>query len=257
MTTLPQFRELRAPSPVLRTAYLDTIPDGQEFFVERLVQQGRAWQCGDHAYAVSHEHTLVEFYVAPPHMSEVDTLYDAALAATGADKAFVKSFDATLLAAATRRAGHVEELGLLFRRLVIPSRREDRGLAFRQGREADISIILTQDDGFFDGAEELQRYIGHGGLFIAEFEGRIIGCGLALDVVAGHNDVDVGMWVAPGERGRGLSAPLVSHVIRRQLAVGRRPIAGCDVSNLASRKALERAGFRADHRLLSVTHSHS
>lgn len=252
LTPLPQFIEVRAPSPVLRTAYLETIPDGQELFVERLVERGRGWQCGNHAYAVSNEHKLVEFYVSPDHMLEVDILYESALVAAGADGAIVKSFDRLMLEAATRRAGSIEELGLLFRRRVNPAVSDCPGVSFREGRETDIATILSQDDGFFDGAEELHHYIRHEGLFIAEQQRRMVGCGLAFGVVAGRPDVDVGMWVVPQERGRGFSAPIVSYVVRRQLALDRRPIAGCDVSNIASCKALERVGFRADHRLLAI-----
>lgn len=249
-----QFKEALHLPAALRAEYLDTIPEGQELFVERLAQRGRVWQSEAVAYAVSNEHELVEFYVAADQRDRLQAYYEAAIAASGAEASLVKSFDGVMRSALGDRVAASQDVGLLFRRRVDATPAVPGVLTHREAVANDVAAILECDDGFFEGSEELHQYIHHSGLFIAERNRQLVGCGLAMEVVAGRNDVDVGMWVAPDERGRGYSAALVAHVVSRQLELGRRPIAGCDVANVASRKALERAGFVAEHRLLRVAH---
>jgi GNAT superfamily N-acetyltransferase len=61
---------------------------------------------------------------------------------------------------------------------------------------------------------------------------------------------DVRMEVAPAERRRGFGSFLVQELKRTCRATGRIPAARCPASNVASRKALEKAGLLPCARVL-------
>ena len=82
----------------------------------------------------------------------------------------------------------------------------------------------------------------------------LVGCGITTRVIPGCDALDVGMVVAVVERGSGLGDMTAAHLAERCVATGDRPIAGCAVGNVASRRALERAGFRSDHTLVELDH---
>jgi RimJ/RimL family protein N-acetyltransferase len=118
----------------------------------------------------------------------------------------------------------------------------------------DVDRLLAVHEGFFDSADEIERYAHEAGLFLYESPaGELLGCGLIKRITPWRDEVDVGMLVAPAHRGRGLGAQIVGDLAARCREVGGLPVCGCDVDNLASRTSLERAGFRSEHRLLEFT----
>ena len=66
---------------------------------------------------------------------------------------------------------------------------------------------------------------------------------------------DVGMVVSAAERGRGLATAILKLLVRRAAELGLRAICSTEATNPAAQKAIERAGFTADHRLLDVRFS--
>ncbi len=75
-------------------------------------------------------------------------------------------------------------------------------------------------------------------------EGRIVATG---GLLFHYNPPygDIYMEVAPDQRGRGLASYLVQELRRIAREGGHIPAARCDLSNVASRRALERGGMRA------------
>jgi predicted acetyltransferase len=63
------------------------------------------------------------------------------------------------------------------------------------------------------------------------------------------------MVVAQAYRGRGLGRSVLLHLKEHCYKVGWKPICSCAVDNLASKKAIERAGFLSEHRMVKITFS--
>lgn len=63
----------------------------------------------------------------------------------------------------------------------------------------------------------------------------------------------LGVIVAVPARGRGLAARLLAGLVARSRAEGLTPVCSTEVANHAARRAIERAGFRPDHRLVRLT----
>lgn len=256
----PRLRRCDGPPPtVLRSSYLESLAEPQEFFVEHLVSGGEALTFDQGGapvgYAIVAGDALVEIYVTAGAATRLIELFDAVMATAGADRVVCKSFDTQLLCAATSRPAAVRTRGLLYRQVADPSFRPRDGISFRTGTACDVSALLEVDDGFFRDREEIETYAAAGGLtLLLRADGALIGCGTSIPVIAGRNDIDIGMLVAPAFRRRGHGAHIVSFLKHRAIEAGQRPICGCGVANVASQRTLERAGFVSEHRLLEFVY---
>jgi RimJ/RimL family protein N-acetyltransferase len=242
----------------LRRAYLRALVEPQELFLERLVQAGRTLLLRDAdaviGYAMVHDAVLVELYLVDAHVGRgAEAL--ALLWAGHADRALCKTFDGRMLAAIASRPARLRPVGLLFRGVRDAEFEPDPRLEVRAATRADLPEILAMHDGFFDDAAEIEHYLAEDGLVLHRGpDGALVGCGVARRVIPDADDVDVGMVVAIEHRRRGLGEHIVRHLKRRCLAAGLRPICGCDVDNVASRRALERAGFVTAHAIVELTY---
>jgi GNAT superfamily N-acetyltransferase len=237
----------------LRARYLDSLALPQELFVEMLVQAGTAWRVGDDGYAVVHDGRVVE--LLPP--TSVDDAPEALLAAVsrraGAARVLCKSFDRWLLFAALAGPAKVTCEGLMFRRFGDAAPRPVKGTHVRTAGRGDVAAIMNVSDGFFVDGDEVRAYLEQGGVLLLEdVAGALLAVGIFKPVIEGRVDVDVGMVTAPAHRGRGFGTAVVAAVKAACIARGLHPVCGCAADNVASRRALERAGFVAEHRLLTI-----
>lgn len=240
------------PSP-LRAQYLHSLAEPQEYFVELMVQQGTTVAYGDSAYAVIQNDTLVELYSTERGTNADLSLLHRLLDDRLITKVLCKSFDTHLLNAALSRTATVSTAAYLFRRSVtVPSPSLNGAVEFRKAALADADAIMAFNDGFFESVDELIGYLNLEGLFVLELERKIVACGIGVAVVPGQRDIDIGMLVSEDHRNRGLGHFVVHAVKEHYLGIGFRPICGCAVSNVASKRVLEKAGFIGEHRLFSI-----
>jgi len=239
----------------LRTHYLDSLIEPQEYFLESLVSVGTTLTYGDSAYAVVSGDTLVEIYAAPNSVAILVEFFQLLVEECAVKRVLCKSYDTQLLNAAFSRAAKVSTAAHLFRRIVeIPSHSSIDSVIFRAGNQADIESVMLMNDDFFEGEDEVLRYLESDGFFVIELHNEVVGCGIGKPVVPGRNEIDIGMQVSQTHRNRGLGRHIVSCLKDHYLQLGQRPICGCGASNHASKKALEYAGFVSDHRLLSISY---
>ena len=62
----------------------------------------------------------------------------------------------------------------------------------------------------------------------------------------------VGLIVREEERGKGMGSRMLSSLVTRSREQGLTPYCSTEVANIGARRAIERAGFRANHRVLRV-----
>jgi GNAT superfamily N-acetyltransferase len=244
------------PPPSLRAEYLDGLPQPQELFVENLVATGTCSSIRrddrEIGYAVIHGgETLVELHVRTAELRCLAAAFEELAGACGVRRILAKSFDPTLMFVALLRPRQVRTTGLLYRVIVDADFAADAGIGARAATLDDLAPLLRLGADFFDGPAEIEDYIAAGGLMIYEAgDGAPLGAGVMKRVVPGRDDVDIGMVVDPGHRRQGTGAYIVAHLKAYCLAKGWRPICGCAVHNLASRRTLERAGFASRHGLV-------
>ena len=79
-----QFEQIDRPPRHLRKAYLDSLLEPQELYLEMHVEAGETWCIPDMAYAVRCGKNLVELYVVPEQIDRLIDIFDAAMIASGA-----------------------------------------------------------------------------------------------------------------------------------------------------------------------------
>jgi GNAT superfamily N-acetyltransferase len=242
----------------LRCAYLASLPQPQEFYIEGRVARGQSLLLHDgddpFGYAVVDGGTIVEFYAAGANLRRSGLGLQRVVDQVAASTALVKTFDTRMLAAVLALPGRAATVGHLFRGF-----RSDRppgvpGLNARLAEEGDIDAILRIHDGFFDSVDEIRGYLGEGGLLLCSSNrGEVLGCGIFRRVIPGLLDADVGMVVAPAQRRKGIGAAIAATTGAWCHRAGLRPIAGCGADNEASRRALRRGGFVETDALIEIT----
>lgn len=247
---------------VLRQAYLTTLPEPQELFVEQAVARSHEYLIQDQrdgteiGYAAASASTLVELFVRDGAAEHYSAALQAMIASGLVDRALCKTFDQPLLEAAARNAISIRTVAISFAALTPWSTRLYRAsVADRRARTMSTpSSRCTMV--FFDSPAEVIDYLVSGGLFIFSDTGDgVLGCGLMKRVIPDWDAIDIGMVVARAQRGCGLGARIVAHMVSLCIAAGDRPIRGCGAENVASRRALEKAGFRTDHQLVEALFS--
>ena len=63
---------------------------------------------------------------------------------------------------------------------------------------------------------------------------------------------DLGMVVAQSYRGRGLGGAMLTQLKKHCYEAGWKPICSCEATNHASKKAIEKAGFISEHRMVKI-----
>lgn len=247
-----------SPPAAIRHRRLALLTEPQESFLERLVTSGSTWlfeqrgRCVGYA-VVEGEGTLLEIFWEEALGLEPEALFRDLAAKAGLRRALCQSFNRQAISFATAAPGRIRAVGLLFRKIVDTGHERRSDVSMRLAGPGDLDAVAALDDGFFHDEDEIRAYLDIAGLFVLETaENDIAGCGVVRPVLPGGTDVDIGMLVAPGSRRQGYGAFIISYLKARCLAKNLRPICGCGIRNIGSRKAIQRAGFVADHRLLSI-----
>ena len=226
------------------------LPEPQEWFLEELMRAGEAWQLSGTAYAVFYEDVLVEFHTedssnTATHLSELKRNRPF-------QKAFCKSYDQPLLDAAHTLGGTATKFAHLFRKRIPINRALPHGFHLTKAEPSELDIACQLGRGFFDSREEAQDLLQTGGLWIARSGAEPVGCGVTNPLVGPYNAVDIGMVVTEPWRKQGFGTAIVRALADAAEKQGQRPICGCAGTNIASKSALERAGFVSEHSLMRL-----
>ena len=179
------------------------------------------------------------------------TVFDAAIAATGAAVVLCKSFT-VLLHATLARPAVTAATGILFRSLWgLPSVNHPN-IDFRQATPADIQSISAIKDDFFGSVDEIERLIASDGLYVLEREGAVVGCGTQVRVNPNRDAVDFGMLVSKAERGKATGTHIIARMRDDVLDAGLAPRLRVRRAQHSVLAGLSKAGFADEHRLLKI-----
>jgi len=164
---------------------------------------------------------------------------EVVLRASGARTAYVASWDAHHLAVLGAFATGIASQAYQFRLLDRDDLREPvPGLSLRPATAEDLPWL--ESTGFQDDYGQL---LDGNGLSIAVLDEAEAGIAVHVRHVLADDVVDIGMYVDPALRRRGLGSSILALTARDVLAQGRTPVAGCWWKNWASRVTLEAAGL--------------
>jgi GNAT superfamily N-acetyltransferase len=246
------------PPPQLREVYFRSLAEPQVHYLEQRVAAAQRFVvrlgASDVGYAAIHDGAIVEFFVADSLLPQLGEVFYAAAEEGGAGSAVIKSYDPLMLAAASDRPVRVAAIGVNCTSWSDARFVPAAGFAARPGGPDDLPIVQAVGPGLFERPEDIPHDLETGRITIYELNGEPVGCGVLSPVREGADALDIGVGVLPAWRRNGVGEQIVRHlklVCLREL--GMRPVCGCAVENVASRRTLERAGFLTRHRLLEFT----
>jgi GNAT superfamily N-acetyltransferase len=164
---------------------------------------------------------------------------EVVLRESGARTAYVASWDAHHIAVLGAFATGIASQAYQFRLVDRDDLREPvAGLLLRPATAEDLPWL--ESTGFQD---EYAQLLDANALSIAVLDGAEAGIAVHVPHALAHDVVDIGMYVDPALRRRGIGSSILGLTARDVLARGRTPVAGCWWKNWASRVTLETAGM--------------
>ncbi|MGJ8529921.1 GNAT family N-acetyltransferase [Maritalea sp.] len=235
---------------ILRNRYLESLPEPQEWFLEELVRAGEVWETPGEGYAVFSGDALVEFHTmdsddARLHLSSL-------IRQRPFRKVLCKSFDHVLIDAAKKLGWTLVETGFLFRKRNRVALNKTKSFQLVRASSTDLPDAWTIGRDFYDSKDEVEQIFRSNGLWIGSNDGKMVGNGVMIPVDGSGNVVDVGMVTRRSQRNKGFASLIVAGLADMLESEGKRPICGCAETNLASKAALEKAGFVSEHRLVQI-----
>lgn len=92
-------------------------------------------------------------------------------------------------------------------------------------------------------------------LFVLYDQQTLVAAGESIPSQKQPPYADLGMVVARSYRGRGLGSFMLTQLKKHCYEAGWKPICSCEASNRASKKAIEKAGFMSEQRMVKITFS--
>lgn len=241
----------------LRSQYLDELFQAQELFLELKVRKASVYRLSLAKMPVGYvlldepEQTLLEYYVTRPFLDQVDAIFGKILQRCGIRQAFCKSFDHTLLSCCLTYQKSVRPYGISFREYAPLEQIEAPSpVRVRLANANDIPLVVSVNEEIFEADEEIHEVIGNQNMFLFEQGTTLVGFGIFQRNIPGRPDFDIGMLVTKPFRRQGYGAYIIRFLTEYCLQNDWRPICGCAIENIASRRTLEKAGYIGRHRLL-------
>jgi len=241
----------------LRNIYFAEIILSQELFLEWLIKEANSYIIRDNEdvigyFIINNENILLEFYLVRNYLTRKEKIFEEVILTYSVKKVYCKSFDAVLLVCAHTFCKSSEIIGTIFRDynndIVAPL---DKDITVRLSLEEDIPFLQTfEDSELYDSKEELIHMVRNKMLYLFEREGALLGCGYLIRILPDRNYMDIGMWTHPAYRKQGYATKIISYLKNYCLQNGFIPVCGCDVSNAASRKTLEKNGFISKYSII-------
>jgi len=243
----------------LRNQYLDGLIEPQELFLELIIVNANIFLVSlndEHIgyFMTNNESVIIEFFIIKKYVAHADSILKTIIKERSINKVVCKSFDHLLLSSCVGMQKKTRVVGILFREYH-PNGSEDRHpeITFRQAEIDDEKHVIEVNEEVFDHDDEVLEYINKKQLLIFEKEGIPVGFGLFSRVIEGRPDFDIGMLVEKEYRGQGVGQYIISTLADFCIKNGWRPVAGCGVDNIGSRRCLEKAGFIAGYRMLEFS----
>jgi len=240
---------------VFRTAYLKSLPHFQELYLEMMLENSECFLLyagqNDIGYFIkTQSNKLIEFYVFDEFVPYVGLVFNHILSNHNIVSAICKSFDFLLLENCLIYSKKHNLLGHLFRDTIKAASFPLPELSKRPATEDDYDYLLNQEGELYESPEELMHFIKGRNIILFYNENDLYGCGYLIKVNDGWEYYDIGMWVNPKFRNRGIATGIISHLKQTCLFNNWIPICGCAFENVASKRTLEKNGFISKYKLV-------
>jgi RimJ/RimL family protein N-acetyltransferase len=243
-------RSLRAP---LDGMWERSVIDGAQYWGMRDQDRCIGYYCQDS------DGNMVRFHVATAYQPQAQELFLRAISHCGAANAIVSTFESLYCSLCLDAQKTVTVHTYLFRDGMVGMPSAERSeIHFRPIRQIELKSVV----GFYqvntEGPREwiegfLCERIDRDELFGFYSGDRLIATGECIPSETQRPYADLGMVVARSYRGKGLGSAMLMRLKQHCYEEAWVPICSCAVDNVASQRAIEKAGFVSEHRMLTAT----
>jgi predicted acetyltransferase len=239
-----------------RKLYLESLSELQELYIEWIVDKSDYYTINNNSenigyFVVSEENSLVELYVDTKYVNNLTKIFKEIYNKFNIENVLCKSFDSILLKCCCNSNLKYKIIGYLFRDYV-DTTPQDIGefTKIEFASESDYDDLVKYDNELYDDEEQLRYMLKTKSILKYYIDNELIGCGLLIKINEFYKHYDIGMWVDTPYRNKGYATKIIYDLNQRCIKDGIKATCGCSADNIASKRVLEKGGFRTKHDLL-------
>jgi GNAT superfamily N-acetyltransferase len=209
-------------------------------------------------FCVDAENYLLRFHVLGEYQARAQEIFRWVISSRGIQCAMASTIEPLYFSLCLDVQSSMAIQSYLFRdhrRVALPA--DCSGGTFRKAEESELDDMVRFYRANTEGPGEwieafLQRRLGRGELFVLHDGQTVVATG---ECIASEKQVpyaDLGMVVAQSYRGRGVGSAMLVRLKAYCYEMGWKPICSCAADNGASKRAIEKAGFVSEQRMVKV-----
>jgi len=251
----------------VRSEYLETLLAPMDGMGEgRIMSQATFWAIHDQERYAGHfcldsSKYLLRFHLTNAYQAQAQEIFQRILSTYELQHAITSTLEPLYFALCLDFQKHITPQSYLFRdHEHLPFPTDLLTHSFRKVEKSEFDTLVRFYRENTEGPGEwiepfLHEHIEREEIFVCFSENALVATGECIPSHSQTPYADLGMVVAQAYRGRGLGRFVLLHLKEYCYNVGWKPICSCAVDNHASKKAIERAGFLSEHRMVKVTFS--
>lgn len=250
-----------------RSDYLQTLLAPMDGMWERrIMSHATFWVIQDQERYIGHfcldsSNSLLRFHLTKEYQAQAQEIFQRIIATYELQSAITSTIEPLYFALCLDFQKRVTPQSYLFRdqvRLQIPTDLLTHSLRKAEKGEFKTLVRFYQENTAGPGEwiePFLRDHLDREEVFVCFSQHALVATGECIPSQSQPPYADLGMVVAQTHRGRGLGRSVLLHLKEHCYREGWKPICSCAVDNPASKKAIERAGFLSEHRIVKITFS--
>lgn len=241
-----------------REKYFSSLPSSQEYYLEATIKNAECisilYDNNIAGYALLDRYRiLLEFFVSKNYMQQAESIFDLLVEMKEIKYILCKSFDHNLLELSLQKKYPSTIIGILYRDTLSEKLNYSEDLITRTIEDSDIDAIMEINENVFTGKDNLQSYVQNKSAIIFEKFDELIGVGIYTKILKNKPETDIGVLVNRQFRNRGYGTQIIRYIHNLCIENNLKPQCGCAFSNVSSRRAIEKAGYIPNFRLIEFS----
>ncbi len=221
------------------------------------------WEIRDHQQHAGHfcidsNNYLLRFHLVDPYLGRAQEIFRWILATYDIQHAIASTIEPLYFSLCLDVQERMTPHSYLFRDSARGEPAPDFGEnTFRSAAQSEFDDLAhfyrANTEGSGEWIEDfLHEHLDRGELYVVHDRQTLVATGECIPSQQQPPYADLGMVVGRSHRGRGLGSLMLRQLKQRCYEAGWKPICSCAADNLASKKAIEKAGFISDQRMVTV-----
>jgi predicted acetyltransferase len=238
-----------------RIKYIYSLPHFQEQLLEIQIGESNFYNILSGDIIIGHsivtkENRLIEFYLEDQYISICNYIFALVIFDLNITSIYCKTYNSLLLNCCLQLNMKYEVVRTLFRDLSKTPAVTINDFPVRSAEKNDLPLLLSCLNDINMTKEELEKLINKNYFFLNIDNNELKGCVYICKVHDNWDVYDIGIWVNPEFRNRGIATKLFSFIINHCMENNLPSICGCAIDNIASQKILTKNGFVSKHSLI-------